>query len=261
MTFTIVLSDYLYYMKNDNPRVIAARIRQGDYAHPGGECLIDTFLSHLIPYQNLQSTKILDIGCWRGGTAHYIQKKYPQIQSISGIDLDKEVVHYANTTYSDIDFTVWDINHIHQLNKKYHLLYLFNVYYILPELSQKACLFKFTKIAEKNAILAISDYTVLQQDNNVLTDALFSPMNPISLEKLPQWLFEAGWEIIEVVDLQTQYTQWYLEFLEQLHHQKESLLTDFTERSVSILESTFQKIADKLTHKIWGGSIIYARLL
>ena len=138
-------------------------------------------------------------------------------------------------------------------------MYMFSVFYALPEALQKESLYQLASIAQDGAMLAICDYVRLDEDLEEFYDFAGKPMKPPLLGDLKKWLDEAGWALVEDVNLSDKYIQWYREFLEKLSNQKEALLIDFTEKTVHQVTTIFQAILNKVETKVWGGSILYAR--
>lgn len=100
--------------RNNNPRLLLAKVRKGDYTHAGDEEAIDLFLEHIDalnqqPYKNI---KALDIGCGLGGTANYIHEK--TALAICGIDKDISAINHAKKHYSAITFFQCDVEHLNQ---------------------------------------------------------------------------------------------------------------------------------------------------
>lgn len=248
-------------MKEHNPRRLLARLRSGNYAHPGDTEAIDIFMDHLERHQHATPMHILDVGCGRGGTANYIKEKNSQVMSVTGIDIDEQAIAEAKSLYNHIDFNVCDIKDIDQIStQKFDLIYMFSVFYAFPEPLQKEFLNKLAGIAQDGAILAICDYIRLEEDRVSFNDFSGKPMKPPLLDDLKLWLTQSGWELIEEVDLNTKYQQWYRAFLEKLSNSKDDLLLEFTEDAITQVSTVFQLILKKIDTSRWGGIILYARL-
>lgn len=247
-------------MKENNPRLLLGYLRNGYYAHPGDTEAIDIFLHHLKYHQQAERLQVLDVGCGRGGTAQYIKSQLGNISSIVGFDYDERAINDANLCYNDIPFVICDIKNIDQFSdQKFNLIYLFSVFYALPEATQRDCLKKLASLAQEGAILVIFDYVRLEEDITELYDFSGKLMRPPLLKDVRIWLDEAGWEIIEEVDLTTKYQEWYTQFLQQMELKKADLDQKFTEDAINQVNSLFQSILTKIKNEQWSGNILYSR--
>jgi cyclopropane fatty-acyl-phospholipid synthase-like methyltransferase len=248
--------------KENNPRILLARLRAGDYAHPGETEAIDIFLTHLKTHAFRPLLHVLDVGCGRGGTAHYLKSTLPAAR-VYGIDRDEKAIAHAQAKYLDIDFTICDLMEIGVLSYEtpFDLIYFFSVFYALSREQQQAALKKLAAHAQPGTILALCEYINVAQDPGFcLKDFSGISMNPPALPDLRGWLTEAGWEVIDVVDLNAEYQRWYSDFLEKLEARKEALLAEFTEEAYGRVASTFQEILARIKSKQWAGNIVYAKL-
>ena len=251
----------MFRNKNNNPRLILAKLRRGDYAHAGETEAIDIVLDKIkyIDTQNLKkiNTKILDVGCGLGGTAEYIKNKTSY--EVYGIDIDEASLNHAKKHYPDIRFFLCDSQSItSEISKeKFDIIYMFNVFYAFQ--NQRKALEELSKISKQGTILAIFDYTQAEKNSFELKDFSEKEMNPIYLKDLAIWLKETNWELIEIADLSDKYKQWYADFLNQFQKNKNKLLEEFTEEAVDKVDKTFSLLLNKIEDKKMGGSIIYAR--
>jgi SAM-dependent methyltransferase len=258
--------------KNDNPRLLLAKLRKADYTHAGDEEAIDIFLekiSKLLAFDSdhvpsnadiastISNRKVLDVGCGLGGTADYVRKKTSL--TIYGIDIDAVAINHARRHYPAVNFFECDVMKADKIFDKgnFDLIYLFNVFYAVTE--QKKSLEKLAAIAKPGAILAIFDYTQNKPNSIGLKDLAGKVMNPIYLEDASKSLKVAGWDLIDIVDLSEQYDKWYAELLEKLKSQEANLLNEFTNRAYHKVLSTFSFLSNKIKSKEMGGSIIYAK--
>ncbi len=250
-------------MKERNPRILLARLREGDYAHPGDTEAIDIFLEQLARFEHPHFKHILDVGCGRGGTAEYVRQKLSSSSPllINGIDIETQAIEYAKDHYPDVVFHRCNVDAIEQIgNQQFDLIYFFSVLYALESSSQQEIFHKLSRIAQPGAIIAISDYVLLDEDRHPIVDFANKPMCPPSLTELKTWLNQSGWEIIGEFDLWDKYQRWYDLFLKRLDTLKESLLLEFESETISVVRDTFQTILNKINEKIWNGSLIYAQL-
>ena len=93
---------------------ILSIIRDGNYAHPGEEEAIE------LTFRNIPKDKnrsMLDIGCGRGGTAHYLHRH--EWGNVVGIDIDSDSIQYAKQQYASLDFFVCNIVDIAKYIERY----------------------------------------------------------------------------------------------------------------------------------------------
>lgn len=97
-------------------------------------------LDYVLTYDNPQEGQdILDIGCGRGGLVSYCLEKYPNVNSVTGIDLLKEHIKEAeqdNLTEEKSSFFVCDATQLRRsgnkqlrkiVNNKFHKIYIIDV--------------------------------------------------------------------------------------------------------------------------------------
>ena len=265
----------MFSHKQTNPRLLLAKLRKADFTHAGDEEAIDIFLEKINKLFNqssgntsavdsrdqiksiLKNKQALDVGCGLGGTADYLRKN--TFLDICGIDIDAAAIKYSKLHYPEIDVVECDVMNVDTTfgNNTFDLIYLFNVFYALPE--QQKSLKKLSDIAKSGAILAIFDYTQANPNSIGLKDLAGKSMNPIYLNDIKKWLKETGWELIEIVDISNKYNEWYSSLLKNLQSQKDNLLNEFTNETYEKVLSTFSFLSNKIKSKEMGGSIIYAK--
>jgi len=248
--------------KNNNPRMLLAQVRHGDFAHPGDTQAIDLVLEKVQkllhhPDENLGQIQALDLGCGLGGTAAYIQQK--TTWKIAGLDQDPAAIQYAQAHYPNLFFKEGKAQDLDKhFETQFDLIYLFNVFYALPE--QKEALATMKKVAKKNALLVIFDYTYPNKSKpSTLTDLNDKLMQPIQPNDLEDWLKETGWELIETTDLSGKFEEWYEVFLSKLVQDKEQILNEFTQEAYDKVYDTFSAIGENIQRRELGGNVFYAR--
>lgn len=248
-------------LKITNPRLLLAKIRNGDFSHPGETEAIDIVLTKISKIRNadplIQIKKILDVGCGLGGTADYIRTHTPH--DIYGIDIDETALNHAKLYYPKINLfkcNVMDVNKLFNKNE-FDIIYMFNVFYAFTD--QKNSLARLSSIAKPGAILAIFDYTQAKKTNFQIKDLAGKEINPIHLEDLKTWLDENGWDLIEITDISDKYEKWYSNFLENLESKKITLLNEFAEAAFNQVNHTFSSLFHQIKNKNIGGSIIYGQ--
>jgi len=243
---------------SNNPRLILADLRQGDYAHAGGEEAIDIVIKHatgVLPEKN--KLRILDAGCGLGGTAAYICKKIPS--EAFGIDIDQSAISHAKQHYPYVHFEICDIlNFSQNTTLTFHFIYLFNVLYALQ--SQQEALAELHRVSEPGSLLAIFDYITLEQDRKILMKDLSGrEMNPVSIDTLKIYFANSGWELLDIVDLSKKYQQWYEDFLLKLQMNKQDLLRKFSLDAYDKVLTTFSRLLHDIKNRSLGGAVIYAK--
>ncbi len=248
--------------KINNPRLLLAQVREGDFAHAGDREAIDIVLKkvfELIEDGAKSSIKVLDVGCGLGGTAAYI--KDATSFDIDGIDIDPVAIKHAKSKYNKIRFFECDANNADKKFPEDHfeIIYLFNVFYAIP--NQKDSLKTLAAVAKPGALLVIFDYSQNKSASDFeLKDLSGKSMRPVNLTLIKDWLVDSGWELIEITDLSVKYEIWYKEFLVKLDAEKEKLLKIFSEEAFSAVYNTFSVLLDSLRSKKISGSVVYARL-
>lgn len=247
--------------KNNIPRLLLAKLRDGDFAHAGDKEAVELvfqFLMDLGERPNSAQIKVLDVGCGFGGTADYLR----QITSydVSGIDIDADAIKYAKFKYPKIHFFKCDVLQVDKIfpKKSFDLIYFFNVFYAVRD--QQNCLQTLAKLAKNNALLVIFDYTLLNlSKHHGLTDLVGNEMQPIIPSQLRLWLAEAGWKIIEEVDLSLKFKDWYKNFLVKMETNQKELLEEFSQDAFDKVKNTFSNLLKLLEEKTIGGTVIYAK--
>jgi ubiquinone/menaquinone biosynthesis C-methylase UbiE len=248
-------------VKIDNPRLLLAKIRNGDFAHAGDVEAIDIVLDKVLSLisKNTKEEKkvLLDIGCGLGGTAAYIKNKTSF--DVHGIDVDADSIEHAKSHYRNISFSKCDVMAISDLFKKnsFDFIYMFNVFYAIRE--QRESMINLAKVAKPGALLAIFDYTSLNLlDSFTLKDFSGKQMRPIILNELYLWLNEAGWTVLETTDLTEKYRDWYKSFLSLLISNKDNLSETFTDEAYQSVLNVFTVLLDAIDRKVIGGAVVYA---
>lgn len=246
--------------KIDNPRLLLAKLRKGDFAHAGDKEAIDIVLAKILSLlKNKQNIKALDVGSGLGGTAAYIKNKTNF--DIIGIDIDETAIQHAKKNYADIEFIQCDMSDVKNKfqNREFDLIYLFNVFYALPD--QENSLKLLAEITKPNGVLVIFDYTCDKEIDFNLKDLAERNMNPVNLQNLKIWLEHSNWDLLEIDDLTQDYIRWYENFLKLMQDNKKNLLTEFSEEAYSKIYSTFTNLLENLKNKKLNGSVVYAQLM
>lgn len=229
-----------------------ARIRGGDFAHPGEEDAIDLVLSHLKPEPR---ETVLDAGCGLGATADAIGKKTGAV--VVGVDLDAESMRYANAAYQDSQFIPGDITKLGELAlPKMDVIYAFNSLYACADL--EACFASFRAVSKPGARIGVFDYVAYDADALAATECL--PGSVHSMTELRQLPARHDWACMGAVNLDLEYAAWYRRFLARMEAQQDALSAL---RSPEFFEAVRKRYADMLAcleHGVLGGALhLYAR--
>lgn len=233
-------------------KTFLARIRGGDFAHPGEEEAIDLVLSHLKPEPR---ETVLDAGCGLGATADAIGKKTGAV--VVGVDLDSESMRYANATYQDSQFLPGDITKLGEMAlPKVDVIYAFNSLYACPDL--EACFASFREVANPSARIGVFDYIAYDADALAATDCL--PQSVHSMTQMRQLPERQGWACTGIVNLDLAYAAWYGRFLARMDENRGMLAAA---RSPEVFEAVRKRYADMLLcleQGALGGALhLYAR--
>lgn len=249
-------------LKKNIKRAMLTKLRGGDFAHAGDREAIDFVINKLNKHTKSKKGNILDVGCGYGGTAEYFVKN--GYRNVLGIDIDKNAVDYANLKYSNIKFFHYDVLNIqNKFDKNYFsLIYMFNVVYAIK--NKKLLVDNLSAISKKGAILAIFDYSVKLDPNNigseeyVLKDFSGVGMHPVDPKALGEILETKGWRILEANDITDLYIKWYEEFMSSFSSQRNFLIKTYNEKDVEGIETLFNKLLQNLKKDELGGVLIIA---
>lgn len=238
---------------------LVASVRGSDYAHAGEEEAIIRCFARFLKDSH---RTILDAGCGQGGTAHFIQQQ--GWGKVTGFDVEEASIQYAKNHYPDIEFMTADVLDVKEKfpKQQFDLICLFNSFYAFPD--QLAALKSLKTLAKADTHLMIFDYTDLSPtDNNpmVIKGDPLRAFTPIRLDNIKQMALTAGWECQEIQELNDEYKKWYKSLLDNLHHQKENIIRDFTEQGYLKAVSRYEKLYDAFEKKSLGGCVFYAQAL
>jgi len=241
----------------NNARLLLGMLRGGDYAHPGDKEAVDTVAEKVLTLSpEIQDGPVLDVGSGFGGTANRLREL--NFKSIFGIDLDEAAVEYAKEHYPEVNFLHANANDVlHFFDEEFFsFIYMFNVLYAIED--KKGLLERLFKVAKPGALLVIFDYTTKQKPFS-LQDLAGKPMYPFVMSELEESLKETGWEVKESVDLSPYFLKSYEMLLSKLKKESEALSVQFSQESVTKVETTFNFIYESLKSSALGGAAIYAK--
>ncbi|MGV3740549.1 MAG: class I SAM-dependent methyltransferase [Gammaproteobacteria bacterium] len=234
---------------------ILAFVRKGDFAHPGE---IEAIEMALQPINKKKSQLILDVGCGLGGTANYVQQQGWGL--VTGLDLDAELIQYANLRYPELSFILDDILKAQtSIQEKFDLIYSFSAFFCFTE--QKQALKQMACLAKPQAELVIFDYSrFISQDyiSPFPWSNTASCFNPIYLPEFEQWLLESGWHLTSTLDISEHFENWYTQLLQLFTTKRAEILRQFDTNLLDKMIFGYQQLLmDIKSHKI-GGIIVYA---
>ncbi|HHF7375597.1 class I SAM-dependent methyltransferase [Legionella bozemanae] len=236
---------------------ILAMLREGDFAHPGEIEAIELSLSLIA--KNSEA-RLLDVGCGLGGTAHYVQKK--GWGTVTGVDIDSDLIDRAKTSYPDVQFICEDIlNSTKLAHKSFQCIYSFSALFCFT--SQEIALKKLSQLSDSHGRLVLFDYsrpdaTPIQSPFPWSKTA--SRFNPIYLPELKKQLSETGWRFNESIDLSEYFIHWYKLLLRSFEQKREQVEQQFGQHAWDILYSGFKQLLIALDAKKIGGIVVYANL-
>jgi cyclopropane fatty-acyl-phospholipid synthase-like methyltransferase len=202
-------------MNSFDNKTFLARIRGGDFAHPGEEDAIDLVLSHVSP---APGETVLDAGCGLGATADAIGTKTGAV--VVGVDLDADSVRYASDRYEDRQFLQDDITKLGSLAMpNVDVIYAFNSLYACDDL--EACFAAFRGVANPRARIAVFDY--IAYDARALAEEDCLPRSVHSMAEMRQAPARQGWTCTRIVNLDQDYIAWYERFLARMDENRDML--------------------------------------
>lgn len=220
-------------MNSFDNKSFLARIRGGDFAHPGEEEAIDLVLSHICPAPGVTA---LDAGSGLGATADAIGAKTGA--SVVGVDLDADAVAHANDRYRGRQFVNGDITKLGTLPlPKVDVIYAFNSLYACDDI--EACFAAFRQVAKARARIAVFDY--IAYDATALAETGCLPPSVHTMAQMRQAPERQGWTCTGIVNLDQEYIAWYGRFLARMDENKEALAAA---RSSDFFEEVRRKYAD-----------------
>jgi SAM-dependent methyltransferase len=228
---------------------ILALVRNGDYAHAGEEEAIEITFQGVPKNRN---NRLLDVGCGRGGTAHYVQSH--GWGRVLGIDLDAESIAYARETYPGTEFLAANaISLSEKLSRQFDIIYLFNVLYALADHLQ--VLEQLRKLSCQSGRLVVFDYSLKAKKRG---DFPFPEWNPVDLSALPGLFSGSDWRLTRADDISHLYKDWYENLVTRIQAKKEKIETLAGGEWFDFVLSYYWKILSSLEQDLLGGVVIHA---
>ncbi|MCK5851635.1 methyltransferase domain-containing protein [bacterium] len=234
---------------------ILSIIRDGNYAHPGEEEAIE------LTFRNIPKDKnrlMVDIGCGRGGTAHYLHRH--GWGNVVGVDIDSDSIQYANQQYASLDFLVCNIVDISKyIESRFDLLYLFNSFYAFDD--QSTALESLRKVAKASSTLLIFDYIDLGdyfKEPIIQDGAPFLP-HPLKSGHFENMMAEAGWSLSKMTDITFEYERWYSQFMDKVHLKHKEIIEIGGEDAMETICRLYGGLLESIQKGLLGGVIAEAK--
>jgi SAM-dependent methyltransferase len=240
-----------FQMNSPAGKQVLAMLRDGDYAHPGENTAIAEALS---PVRRTEVRRVLDAGCGRGGTAHWLRQN--GWGTVVGLDIDAESVAYASTKYPEVRFYAMDVARAGELPEEpFDLVCCFNTYYAFPD--QPAALRSLRKACRPGASLVLFDYSRIA--NQPLPVSLGDEIgHPINLSRIEEELRESGWQLAEVNDISERYVLWYESLLSRLRANRSAIVAVAGEEMCQYVADWYGELYRGLAARTIGGALIIA---
>lgn len=219
-----------------------AAVRSGDYAHAGEEESIQLLFKDVSKDEN---RRVLDMGCGRGGTAHYVQSH--GWGKVTGIDIEDESVEEARSKYPDIDFQVCDVVEIgKKFESQFDLIYLFNVFYAFRE--NDRAMSNLRQVAKAGAKLLLFDYLAYKPELFPREMLSFSP--PTS-EEYAELFRKNNWRVDSELNLDGDYVRWYRAFLDRFS--RPEIIREFPADYIQSSREKYEALLSAHETGVFGG--------
>ncbi len=234
---------------------ILALARGCDYAHPGEEEAIEMAMA---PVARNSARRLLDVGCGRGGTAHYIASR--GWGSVTGVDIDRKNIDYALQTYRDLEFVCCDVANLASAwPQRADVIFLFTAFYAFPD--QETALQQMRSVAAGGAQLVLFDYTWRRRDPRAKTFASRTEgtWNPVEPDRFPEQLKRTGWHLEQIDDLSAEFGKWYLELNSRIRQKREAIVAHAGEDWYRFARDWYEELGNAFFEDLLGGAVFYAR--
>jgi trans-aconitate methyltransferase len=190
-------------------KAVLARVRGGDYAHPGEEESIRLVWDHLPKDLSQQA---VDAGCGRGGTAAFVQRE--GWSRVSGFDIEGGSIEEARRNYPGIRFEACDVAKAPSvLGAGFDGIYAMTAFYAFPD--QEAALRSFRQMVGPGAWLAVMDYADLGRfESSALAKTEEAWWwQPLQADQIRSQLEVTGWECDTFESWDRHFEGWYEGFM------------------------------------------------
>jgi SAM-dependent methyltransferase len=240
-----------FRLNSPEGKAILALVREGDYAHPGEEDAIACAAETL---SGVSIQRAIDVGCGRGGTAHWFHRHGSA--KVVGVDIDAASVEYARQTYPQVRFYQGDVAHLNRIVKgPFDLACLFSAFYAFVD--QMGALREIRALCNPGAQLLVFDYT--RATDCRPPEALGGEIgSPIVLETFPSMLKQAGWDLISEIDLTGRFVEWYADLLSRFERKRPDILASAGAGWYDFVTGWYGGLHKALQTGLLGGAIFYA---
>jgi SAM-dependent methyltransferase len=234
---------------------ILSIIRDGDYAHPGEEDAIELSFQYI---QKDTNRSMLDIGCGRGGTAHYLNAN--GWGDVKGVDIDSDSVQYAKQQYKSLDFITCNVIDVSKhVNCQFDLVYMFNSFYVFD--NQFAALDSLKKVSKTSSSLLIFDYIDRgdYSKEQIMEEASQFLPHPIKRSHLQNMLMKSGWFLTSITDISNEYEKWYSQFMDRVDFKREEIIQIGGDDAMETICRLYGGLLGSIQKGVLGGAIVKAQ--
>lgn len=237
----------------EGKRLLAA-LRGADYAHAGEETAIEMALAD---WPKTSRRRILDAGCGRGGTAHFLQTKGWGI--VTGVDRDASSIDHAREKYPEVTFATADLTDAQTLpDGPFDGITMFNVLYAISD--QAAALKALRSVAAPGAQFMIFDYTDSVGYSKAIASlhAEFGLWHPPVIAKMSAMLQAAGWHLVTTHSLNREYERWYADLVSRFTTRQAALATVADDATIAYAKGFYANLLHLIREGALGGAIFHA---
>ncbi len=237
----------------EGKRLLSA-LRGADYAHAGEETAIEMALAN---WPKSSRRRILDGGCGRGGTAHFLQTHGWGL--VTGVDRDADSVAHARENYPEVTFATADLMDAQSLpDGPFDGITMFNVLYAISD--QAAALKALRTVAATGAQLMIFDYTGTSGYEKAVASIHqeFALWHPPVIAKMPAMLQSAGWHLLATHSLNREYERWYADLVSRFTTRQAALAAATDEATIAYAKGFYSNLLHLIRSGAVGGAIFHA---
>lgn len=241
-------------MNSFTGKQLLALARGSDYAHAGEQEAIDLALRNIPKRTDL---RLLDVGCGRGGTANYVQEQ--GWGKVVGLDVEPESIARARRVFPTIDFYACDVvDAAERIPGKFNVIYLFNAFYAFPD--QPRDLAVLRQLAADGGRLVIFDYTDRGSyaANPLMCEGQPFIPHPLRLSSLKEMLAVAGWRLIDIRDVTTEYDRWYSDLLQHIDGKQAEITGAVGTAGFDFVRAQYVNLLSAIRDGRLGGAIVEA---
>lgn len=237
----------------EGKRLLAA-LRGADYAHAGEETAIELALAD---WHKSSRRRILDAGCGRGGTAHYLQSHGWGL--VTGVDRDSTSIDHARKNYPHLAFAAADLTDAQSLpDGPFDGITMFNVLYAISD--QAAALKALRTVAATGAQLMIFDYTGTAGYSKAISSLHpeFGLWHPPVPAKMSATLQAVGWHLVTTHSLNREYERWYADLVSRFTTREAALASVADEATIAYARGFYANLLHLIREGALGGAIFHA---